>query len=78
MSDQVEIVLIAAAWSGGVGFAGLLLAWTQRHRSLRVLTAGVAAIAVLAVLAGMLGTARAMFLSQHDFEVMLLVSVVAG
>ena len=77
-SDQIEIVLITAAWSGGVGFAGLLLAWTQRHRSLRVLTAGVAAVAVLAVLAGMLGTARAMFLSQHDFEVMLLVSVVAG
>jgi len=77
-SDQLQIVIITAAWSGGVGFAGLLLAWTQRHRSLRVLTAGVAAVAVLAVLAGMLGTARAMFLSTHDFQVMLLVSVVAG
>ncbi len=77
-SDQVEIVLITAAWSGGVGFAGLLLAWTQRHRSLRVLTAGVAVVAVVAVLAGMLGTARAMFLSTHDFQVTLLVSVVAG
>ena len=54
-SDQVEIVLITAAWSGGVGFVGLLLAWTQRHRSLRVLTAGVAVVAVAAVLAGMLG-----------------------
>ncbi len=73
-SDQVEIVLITAAWSGGVGFVGLLLAWTQRHRSLRVLTAGVAVVAVAAVLAGMLGTARAMFLSTHDFEVSLLVS----
>ncbi len=76
--DQVEIVLITAAWSGGVGFGGLLLAWTQRHRSLRLLTAGVAVVAVMAVLAGMLGTARAMFLSTHDFEVTLLVSVVAG
>jgi signal transduction histidine kinase len=77
-SDQLEIVLITAAWSGGVGVLGLLLAWTQRHRSLRILTAGVAVVAVASVLAGMLGTARAMFLSSHDFEVMLLVSLVAG
>lgn len=76
--DQVEIVLVAAAWSGGVALVGLLLAWTQRDRSLRVLTAGVALVAVLAVIAGTVGTARAMFLSAHDFEVMLVVSAVAG
>jgi signal transduction histidine kinase len=77
-ADQVDIVLITAAWSGGVGAAGLLLAWTQRHRSLRVLTTGVAAVAVAGVLAGMIGTARAMYVSDHDFQVMLLVSAVAG
>jgi len=76
--DQIEIVLIAAAWSSGVGVAGVLLAWSQRHRSLRVQTAGVAVVAVAAVLAGVLGTAQAMFLSAHDFEVVVLVAAVAG
>jgi signal transduction histidine kinase len=76
--DQVQVSLIAAAWSSGVAVAGLLLAWSQRHRSLRVLAAGIAVVAVAAVLAGVLGTARAMFLSQHDFEVVVLVALVAG
>jgi signal transduction histidine kinase len=78
MSDQTQIVLIAAAWSGAVGLVGLVLAWFLRRRSLRWLTAVVALVAVGAVLAGMLGTARAMFLSDHDFGVVLLVSLVAG
>ncbi len=77
-SDQVQIVLVAAAWSGGVGLVGLLAAWLLRRLSVRWLTAGVAVVAVLAVIAGMLGTARAMFLSDHDFSVVLLVSMVAG
>jgi len=77
-SDQVQIVLIAGAWSGGVGVVGLAVAWWQRHRSLRWLTAWVAVVAVAAVLAGVLGTARAMFLSTHDFGVVLLVALVAG
>ena len=37
-----------------------------------------AVVAVAAVVAGMLGTANAMFLSQHDFDVVLWVSLVAG
>lgn len=76
--DQVQIVLIGAAWSAGVGVLGLLLAWSQRRRSLRVLTSTIAVVAVAAVLAGVLGTARAMFLSSHDFGVVVLVAVVAG
>jgi signal transduction histidine kinase len=78
MSDQAQIVLIAAAWSGAVGLVGLALAWVLRRRSLRWLTTVVALVAVGAVLAGMLGTARAMFLSDHDFGVVVLVSLVAG
>lgn len=77
-SDQLAIVLIAAGCSGGVVVAGLLLAWSQRHRSLRMLTAVVAVVAVSAVLAGVLGTARAMFLSNHDLEVVALVALVSG
>lgn len=78
MSDQLEIVLIAAAWAGGVGAIGLCLAWVGRHLSLRWLTAGVSVVAVAAVLAGLVGTARAMFISEHDFVVVLWVAAVAG
>ncbi|CUR55754.1 Two-component system histidine kinase [metagenome] len=78
MSDQFEIVLIAGAWAGGVGVIGLALAWFGRHLSFRWLTAGVAVVAVAAVLAGLVGTARAMFISDHDFGVVLWVAGVAG
>jgi signal transduction histidine kinase len=76
--DQWTVVVIAAAWSGTVGVAGLVVGWLLRHRSLRYLPAGVAVVAVLSVVAGVVGTARAMFLSDHDYMVVLSVSVVAG
>ena len=76
--DQVEIVLIAAAWSAAAGALALLLAYATRHRSVRWTITLVAAVAVVAVVAGVLGTANAMFLSSHDFEVVLLVCLVAG
>ena len=76
--DQVEIVLIATAWSAGVGVLGLLVAYLTRRRSFRWSLALVALVAVVAVVAGVIGTANAMFLSGHDFEVVLLVCAVAG
>ena len=76
--DQVEVVAIAAGWATAVGLAGLAIAWVLRGRSLRWLPAGVALVAVSAVVAGMVGTARAMFLSAHDYSVVLWVCVVAG
>jgi signal transduction histidine kinase len=76
--DQVDIVLIAAGWAGAVGVFGLVVAWSLRRASVRALNVLVALVAVCAVVAGMLGTARAMFLSDHDFGVVLLVSLVAG
>ncbi|MGA8209411.1 MAG: hypothetical protein WB441_03895 [Nocardioidaceae bacterium] len=39
---------------------------------------GVALVVVAAVVAGVFGTARAMFLSDHDVHVVLVVLVVAG
>jgi signal transduction histidine kinase len=76
--DQWSIVGVAAAWSGGVGVAGFLIGWFLRRGSLRYLPAGVALVAVLAVVAGIVGTSRAMFLSAHDYAVVLEVSLVAG
>ncbi len=78
MSDDVAVVLIALAWSGGVAVVGLLLGWLVRSASLRWQTLTVALTAVLAVVAGVIGTARAMFLSTHDFSVLLWVCLVAG
>ncbi len=76
--DQWTVIWIAAACSGSVGLLGLLLGWMLRHRSLLYLPAGVALVAVLAVVAGVVGTARAMFLSPHDYTVVLSVVLVAG
>lgn len=56
----------------------MALAWLLRRRSVLVLAATVAGVAVVSVVAGFVGTARAMFLSDHDFAVVLLVSLVAG
>jgi signal transduction histidine kinase len=78
VSDQLAIVLIAAAWSTAAGAVALGVGWLIRHRSLGWLPPLVALAAVAAVLAGMVGTARAMFLSDHDFAVLLWVSGVAG
>ena len=77
-ADQVQIVLITIAWSGGVGLVGLGVAYLLRRRSVLVLSATVALVAVAAMTAGIIGTARAMFLSDHDFRVTLLVAAVAG
>lgn len=76
--DQVAVVAIASGWAGAVGLAGLGIAWLLRRGSVRRLTALVAVIAVGAVVAGMVGTARAMFLSDHDFQVAVLVAATAG
>lgn len=76
--DQVDIVLIAAGCSGAVGVLGIALAWLLRKGSLRWLPVGVAAVAVGAVVAGVIGTADAMFLSAHDFTVVLWVCGAAG
>lgn len=76
--DQVAIIAITAGWSAAAGLCGLAIAWLLRRRSVLVLAVTVAGVAVASVVAGFVGTARAMFLSDHDFEVVLLVSVVAS
>ncbi|MCW2791981.1 MAG: histidine kinase [Nocardioides sp.] len=77
-SDQVQIVLTAAVCAVGVGVVGLGLAWLVRFRSLRWQMGLVSVVAVSAVLAGVVGTARRMFISGHDWGVVALVALVAG
>jgi signal transduction histidine kinase len=78
MSPQVQIVLIAAGCSGAVGTIGIAAIWLLRRASLRLSLMAAGAVTVLAVVSGTLGTARAMFLSQHDLRVVGMVCVVAG
>ncbi len=77
-SDEWAIIGIGGSWALGAGVVGLLVAYAVRRRSFRWQVGVVAATAVLAVVAGVVGTARAMFLSDHDLSVVLWVVVVAG
>ena len=78
MSAQAQIILIAAGCTGAVGTIGVGAIWLLRRAPLRVSLMAAGAIAVLAVVAGTLGTANAMFISQHDLRVVCMVCVVAG
>ncbi|MBA3232443.1 MAG: two-component sensor histidine kinase, partial [Propionibacteriales bacterium] len=62
----------------GVGLVGLLVAYLTRRRSLRWSFATVAASAVLGIVAGVVATSQAMFISAHDFSVVLWVAGTAG
>lgn len=78
MSPQVQVILIAAGCTSGVGTIGIGALWLMRRASLRLLLQAASAIAILAVVAGTLGTANAMFISRHDLGVVGVVCVVAG
>ena len=76
--DPLAVALIAGGCALAVAVAGLLLLRVLRRRSLVLSLTVVALVSVGAVLAGALGAAEAMFLSQHDFGVLVVVVVVAG
>ncbi len=75
MSDVTLILVIALASALAVGGLGWLALRLRAMRSLRTTIAVATACSVLTVVAGMIGTARAMFLSAHDFGVVLLVCI---
>jgi len=77
-SDELEVVLIAAAWSLVVGLLGVLVGHLLRRSPVRWSAGLIALVATGGVVAGVVGTARAMFLSAHDLEVVVLVCVVSG
>ena len=76
--DELLVVLIAAGSSLAVAVIGLVALRLLRRRSTVASVTVVALVSVGAVLAGALGTARAMFLSGHDFSVLLTIVLVAG
>ncbi len=78
MNDKVEVVLIALAWSGAIAVGGTVLLRSTRGRSLRFSLLVLCLTTVAAVIAASVGTAQAMFLSDHDFEVLILVSIVVA
>jgi signal transduction histidine kinase len=77
-SDQVQIVLVAAACAVAVGVVGLVLAWAVRHRSIRWQLGLVVVVAIGSVLAGVLAIARLMFISAHDRQVVFMVAGAAA
>lgn len=78
MSAQIEVILIAAGCTSAVGVMGLGVIRLLHRASLRVSLQAGSATAVLAIVAGTLGTANAMFVSEHDLGVVVMVCVVAG
>lgn len=77
-ADQLDILLTATIAGLGVGALGLGAGYLLRHRSLRWQLGLVAAVGVLAVLAGVLAIAQRMLISDHDLEVVTLVTLAAG
>lgn len=76
--DQVSVALIAGGWSLGVGLVGALVGWRIRRAPIRWFAGLIAAVAIGGVVAGVVGTARSMFLSTHDLGVVILVCGVSG
>ncbi len=78
LPDLMTIVGLTLATTAVVGAAGGLALYAVRRRSVRWLVAGLAVVTVLSVLAAVTVVARAMFLSTHDLDVVLVVVVASG
>jgi len=70
--DLLLIGLYALLAGGAAALAGALLMRLVRGRSITVHVCALLAIAVAAVVAGVVAVARAMFLSAHDLQVVLV------
>ena len=78
MPDDVLIVLIGGGCALAVSLVGLLALRLQSGSSVRMKLFTVSTATVLAMAAGVLGTAQAMFLSQEDLKVVIMVLVAVG
>jgi signal transduction histidine kinase len=78
MNAELQVAAIAVACSAVAAATGVPLLWLLRRRPLAATAATLVAVPVLAVAAGVVGTARAMFLSDHDLRVVLIVVAVSA
>ncbi|ADP82153.1 sensor histidine kinase [Pseudofrankia inefficax] len=78
MSPDLQVVAIALACSAVAALTGVPLLRLLRARPLWATAAVLCVVPVLAVAAGVIGTARAMFLSHHDLRVVLIVVAVSA
>jgi signal transduction histidine kinase len=78
MPELVVVLLLALAGSGLVGLVGLLVLRRLHGRSVTAHVVVLLATTVLAVVAGVVAVAQAMFISEHDLGVLLVVLVAAG
>jgi signal transduction histidine kinase len=76
--DLALILLAALAGALIVCLPGALILRALHRRSITLNIVALLAITVLAMLAGIMAVAEAMFISPHDFEVLLLVVPMAG
>ncbi len=78
MSDRGEIWVIAACCGLTVGVLGLLAGWGLRHRTLRWQFALVGVVTSLTVLLGVQAVSQRMLISDHDKQVILIVTSAAA
>jgi signal transduction histidine kinase len=76
--DLTIIFLVALGGALVVAVPGWLLLRLIRRQSITVHIFVLLAVTVLAVLAGILGVAGAMFISEHDLDVLVIVVAMAG
>ncbi len=73
MAPETETVLIAAGTAAAVGAAGALGVWALARRSIRSALVAAPLVVVGSVAAGVVTASRAMFISDHDTSLVLLV-----
>ncbi len=78
MSAELQVAGIALACSAAAALTGVPLLRLLRGRPLWATTAALSVVPVVAVAVGVAGTARAMFLSDHDLQVVLIVVAVSA
>ncbi len=76
--DAFSVGAIAVGCALPVVIVGVVALWLLRRRSVTANVFVVVLVAVLSVVSGVVGTASAMFLSDHDLGVVLMVVAVAG
>ena len=78
MSDLTEIWVVAGGSGLAVGLLGLLAGWTLRHHSLHWLLTVVGTVTTLTVLLAVQVISRRMLISDHDRQVVLIVTTAAA